>query len=368
MKKHIFIALFIISLIGPTALYPAVKEYLDQTNYENRTLASFPELSLQNFTRIPTEFEAYYNDHVPFKNLFVKAKTKMDLELLGNSSIAAVTVGTDRWMFYTVSEPGEDALADYQRTNLYTSEEKEDLVEQITRTEERLAERGIRFFSFEAPNKESVYGQYMPEGIKQYGEYSRLDIIIPELQALGLPVYDLKPALLSYADACQLYYKYDTHWNQLGAYVGSQVISEVLTGNSVPLEDVAAKEDSRCSGDMARMVNLAAECSDDWEYSIDGYLPEVSAWCTESNETGDFAVFESDSPNDKTLFVLGDSFSHTPKLYLPKLYRRTVFVTFDRYESSMLDAYEIDDFVYLTVERNQERFENMERIVFGEGV
>ena len=29
-----------------------------------------------NFDNIPMEFEAYYNDHVPFKNLFVKGEDK----------------------------------------------------------------------------------------------------------------------------------------------------------------------------------------------------------------------------------------------------------------------------------------------------
>ena len=61
-------------LVLPTLVYPAVRSHLDQQNYENRELASFPELSAANFDNIPTEFEAYYNDHVPFKNLFVKGR------------------------------------------------------------------------------------------------------------------------------------------------------------------------------------------------------------------------------------------------------------------------------------------------------
>ena len=40
MKKAWFIASFVLSLTAPTLLYPFVKDHLDQTNYENRTLAS----------------------------------------------------------------------------------------------------------------------------------------------------------------------------------------------------------------------------------------------------------------------------------------------------------------------------------------
>lgn len=174
---------FVASLALPTLVYPAVRSHLDQQNYENRKLASFPDLSIANFDNIPTEFEAYYNDHVPFKNLFVKAKTKLDLELLNESSISEVTVTT-----------------------------------------------------------------------------------------------------------------------------------------------------------------------------------------VDMNEDNSFAVFESDSPNDKILLVVGDSFSQNLKYFMPKLYRKTVFATFDTYTEALLDEYQPDDFVYLTVERNQELFEDVETVVWRDEV
>ena len=233
--KILLIGSFVASLVLPTLVYPAVRSHLDQQNYENRELASFPELSAANFDNIPTEFEAYYNDHVPFKNLFVKAKTKLDLELLNESSISDVTVGKENWLFYTVSEDGEDALADYQRTNLYTADEKTALADAITSVNEKMKERGIRFVMFEAPNKESVYAEYMPDSVRVYGSESRLDAALPELAAQGLPVYDMKPELLKEADTYQLYYKYDTHWNQIGSFIGSQQIAQTLLGTSTPL-------------------------------------------------------------------------------------------------------------------------------------
>ncbi|MFQ8842758.1 MAG: hypothetical protein ACLR8P_19575 [Clostridium fessum] len=87
-----------------------------------------------------------------------RRRQKLDLELLNESSISDVTVGKRKsWLFYTVSEDGEDALADYQRTNLYTADEKTALADAITSVNEKMKGRGIRFVMFEAPNKESVY-------------------------------------------------------------------------------------------------------------------------------------------------------------------------------------------------------------------
>lgn len=388
MKKKLFILLFAASLVGPTALWPFVKGSFDQTNYENRELAAFPELSARNFEQIPGQFEAYYNDHVPFKNLFVKMKTRLDLKLLGQSSLSTVTVGKENWMFYTSSTEGEDALADYQRGNLYTEEQESALIESIRTAKEEIEGRGMRFFLFEAPNKETVYGEYMPDGVKQYSEVSRLDVVVPKLQALGFSVYDLKPAMqeakkeleekrasgaepgkefgeASGADAGvqYLYYKYDTHWNQIGAFAGSQAMAEILTGTSVPFAEVSFRPKTNCSGDMARMLNLASEYSDDWIWELEGYLPEITAECVEGTPAGEFSVFESNSPNEKTLLLVGDSFSQALKPYLAKCYRKSVFVTIETYEKSVLDRYPADDFVYLTVERNQRRFEDVGEIL-----
>ena len=363
MKKTLFIALFLASLMGPTLLYPLLKGRLDMENYENRQLAALPGLSLAELPAFPAEFEAYYDDHVPFKNFFVKAKTKLDMELLGESSIDSVTVGADHWMFYTVSVPGEDALADYQKTNLYPEEEMKRLGEEFSQVHQELKERGIRFFQFEAPNKESVYGQYMPKRVKTFGETSRLEALIPYLKEnYGIPLYYLKDSLQPLAETQQLYLKYDSHWNPLGAFVASQQMAEVLVGSQVPLDAVELVTEGTCSGDLARMLSLSAEYSDDPIYRIEGYLPEIEVTCLEEPDEK-FALYESNSPNDKTLLLVGDSFSQFLKVYLPKLYRRSVFVTFDSYDPSLLEKYQVDDFVYLTVERNQRLFEETAEIV-----
>lgn len=362
MKKYMFIALFAGSLILPTALYPAVKGSLDRTNYENREMAPFPDLTPKNLMHIPAEFEAWYNDHVPFKSLLVKGKRKMDIHLLGQEVIDSVSVGKDGWLFFTESDEGCDAMADFQRTNLYTDEKTDELIRRIASVNRSMKERGIRFAAFIAPNKESVYGQYMPDRIRQFGTVSRVEAVVPKLQAAGLPVYDLKPALMEYADQYQVFFKADTHWNDFGAFAASQAISRIFLGSGVPLESVTAKQASQLTGDLARMLNMTDEYNGDFFYEIDGYLPEVSAAPVYDNGMETFTVFESDSLNDKTLFVLGDSFTQMLKRYLPRLYRRTVFATFDTYESGMPEKYGADDFIYLTVERNQDLFERMDEV------
>lgn len=94
-------------------------------------------------------------------------------------------------------------------------ERQEEIAKNIQSVVLGMEKRGIRFYVFEAPSKERIYGKYMPESIDVYGPKSRLDTIIPKLQEQGLPVYDLADSLRKYAEDYQVFYKYDTHWNML---------------------------------------------------------------------------------------------------------------------------------------------------------
>lgn len=365
MKQKLFIALFILSLIGPPVSFVLMKDFIDTENYENRTLASFPRLTWDNVEQIPGEFEEFLNDHAPYKNFFVNLNTRLETKLFGVASVAPITVGTDNWLFYTVDAEGEDALSDYQHVNLYTADEQEEIAGKIQGVVDGMAEQGIRFYVFEAPNKERIYGKYMPQSIHVYGPKSRLDAIIPELQNKGLPVYDLADSLRQYAEDYQVFCKYDTHWNLVGSFLASQQISQVVFGNSVPLEEITIVPGDETSGDMASMLNMVNEFHDDVSFSIEGYLPQITAEKAEPSEHEGITVFHSDSPNEHTLLVIADSFGEALMPFLPKLYQTAIFSTFTSYTPELFSWYDVDDVIYLNVERNQRYFERIPEVVNG---
>ena len=57
----------------------------DTENNENRKLAEFPEVNLESLGDFPEQFEAYYKDHVPFKNDLVKFCNFIDTEFFRNT-------------------------------------------------------------------------------------------------------------------------------------------------------------------------------------------------------------------------------------------------------------------------------------------
>ncbi len=365
LKKKIFIMIFILSLTAPTLLFLAFRDRVDNTNYENRALAERPSLTLSTITEFPAQFEAWYNDHAPFKNYFVQAKNAMDTQIFGLTSLDAVTIGKDDWLFYTVSKKGEDAMADYQHTNLYTADEKADIARRLEYVEDEMAARGIDFALFIAPSKETIYGRYMPDNIRVYGQESRLSNLVKDLDLLyGVTIYDTTDALLAEADDYQLFYKYDTHWNILGAFMASRVITDHFLGWSVPVEGINVKYEEEVTGDLATMIGRP-DLDDDPEYFIDDYMTDVTARCVFSDDDNAFEIYESDSPNQKTLLVVGDSFANALRPCLSKMYARCIFSTLECYEPELLDEYDVDDFAFVLVERNQKYLEHIDELVDG---
>ena len=370
MKKKLLIALFVAGILCPNVLFVLFRGRLDTANYENRALAPFPQMgSISDIFAFPASFDAFYNDHVPFKNYFVRLNNKIDRDVFGKTSIGDVTIGTDNWLFYTVSKEGENALADYQRTNLYTQSQCEEIAGRLAAVESLVREKGAAQFKvYIAPNKESVYSQYMPKSVKVYGdEGSRMENFAAYMSENGQEEFVwLKPELMPYADQYQVYYKYDTHLNNLGSFLISQRMAEDLTGKALGLDEVTASQGQVVIGDMSRMINQESTMTDDHDFEINPYYPEVTVEIVQdaAGEEESFRIFESDADNDKTLLLVGDSYRERVEPFLAKLYRRTVVVHIDSFTPDLLDQYQPDDVAVILVERNQRYLEGLDT-VFG---
>ncbi len=370
MKKKLLIILFVASVVCPNLVFFLFRGHLDTANYENRALAAFPAVAqAEDIFKFPAAFEAFYNDHVPFKNYFVRLNNKINQKVFGEHSIGDVTIGADNWLFYTVSKEGEDALADYQRTNLYTEEESREIAGRLEAVDGYLKEMGTeRFHIYVAPNKESIYPQYMPKSIRVYGqEGSRMERFADYMAAhSGVGFTWLEPELLAYKDQYQVYYKYDTHLNNLGSFLISQRMAADLTGKSLGLDQVTVSQGPVAIGDMSRMINQESSMTDDRDFEINPYYPEVTAQVVRDagGQEESFREYASDSDNERTLLLIGDSYRERVEPFLAKLYRRMIVVHIDSFTPDMLEEYQPDDVAVITVERNQRYLEDLD-VCFG---
>ena len=360
-KQKILIMLFMAGIALPNLLFAVFKEHLDTANHENRALAEQPRLSVETLEEFPKQFENFYNDHLPFKNYLVRLNYQLDTKIFLTTRKGDVTIGKDNWLFYTPSRSGEDAMADYRKTNLYSEEESREIAGRYERAEGFLKEKGVEnFYCYVAPSKETVYPQYMPY---EPGEgQSRMECFADYMESHSdLNFHYVYPKLAEDSQEYQIYFKYDTHMNSLGAFLMSQIMADDLTGERVSLKDVKVKQGDVFVGDLARMVNQESSMTDDHDLAIKNYYPRIQCDIITNNEENSEEIFReytSDSTNDRTLLVVGDSYRLKLEPYLSKLYSHSVFVRIDDFSQELLEKYDPQDVVMVMVERNQRYMEN----------
>jgi hypothetical protein len=161
------------------------------------------------------------NTDFPFRDRLIELHAHLKLRLFGVSSASTVTLGNDGWLFYA----GEKIIADFQRVRPFTEAELEEWTQLLSSRKHWLAERGIPFLFYIAPNPQTLYPEHMPAHMWRAANPSRMDQLIEHLRTHSdVDVLDLRPALLAAKQSTTVVYKTDSHWNQRGGFIAYQEI------------------------------------------------------------------------------------------------------------------------------------------------
>ena len=218
---------------------------------------------------------------------------------------------------------------------------------------DRLAEDGIEFVLFFAPNKSRVYPEYMPGSYGEPAEKYRLLQLVNYLREnTDLNVIYCLDAMLEAKESVKenICYKTDTHWNALGAYAGSRELCSALGVELPPLNDPAytITDSGSYSGDLARLVHLEKFLHEK-EYVISGF--EKTAVAVDEDEI----EYVSDQGKDLRVYLYRDSYADAMIEYVGSAFSATRFAYFNSYSYDDLKAFKPDVFVYEGVERYQNR-------------
>lgn len=118
----VWIITFAILIVSPGFVYFLIGSFVDTANYENRNAAEQPQLNIGNIAAFPQEYEAYFNDHIPFRNQLVQLNSRIDYFVFRQSSSDAVEIGKDGWLFYCAADNG-DPIEQVLGKRLFTEED-----------------------------------------------------------------------------------------------------------------------------------------------------------------------------------------------------------------------------------------------------
>jgi hypothetical protein len=226
---------------------------------ENRPVAPVPPLAeaVDASGRYGPALAAHVRDAAPFRDHLIRANNRLRLALFGESPVPGVIVGREGWLYYNL----EHALDDYLNVVPLSERDMQEMVRVQVERRDWLAERGIAYQIMFAPNKERVYPEHLPPGLRPLRPESRLSQIVPRLRAAGLDVLDLREAVTAGKPAGRTYMKTDTHWNGYGGLLGASALVTALSGRFPALEplDPAGYElvvTDRPGGDLSEMLLL----------------------------------------------------------------------------------------------------------------
>lgn len=201
-----------------------------------------------------------------------KAASEVTKKTSGNTYIEStqVLLGKEDWLFYKSTEDG-DPISDYQGINHYDGATMQAIADKLTNERNQFANYGIDFYILSIPNKSSVYPEYMPDTIERKDTTSRTDLLMKYLEEnTDLNVVDAKPILEKAKKKKQVYYKSDTHFNQIGAFVTVQALKDKIDGKTDSLKDVKFdKVMNNYSGDLACLCDMQDTFNDDIQYQLD---------------------------------------------------------------------------------------------------
>lgn len=194
---------------------------------ENRRPAPWPGIKAADLSSIlvyPKSFEAFYNDHLGFRQALIQSRSMLMMNVLRVSPSPQVILGKDDWL-YLRSENNFD----YYQNGLFTPDELATLQHRLEANRDILARHGIHYLVVIAPDKETIYPEFVPDEllVRRQSRFDQLLTYLREHQ-VEVDILDLRPALKQAKASYPVYGRADTHWNDYGAFIAYQEITRRL--------------------------------------------------------------------------------------------------------------------------------------------
>lgn len=275
---------------------------------------------------------------------------------LQNRTFDLSIIGDGDWLIFT------EELDDYQKANPFTDETIVMIQRKMDRLADRLEKQGVKkLIVVIAPNKSTIYPEYIPDAIPIVGRESRLDQLLAYEKHHGkVKILDVRPVLLEAKKQYPVFYRTDTHWNQTGSFLVYQAImKEVQT--EYPKHQPRMLNDfqimpKQYTGDISRMMIKADIVEDTIQFvPLFHQNTTTQVWWSEKEETPNRYLITTVSHPDSTLpklVMFRDSFSTDIEPLIIDHFSRSVLIWYPPSEEKFYEIEKPDVVIIEIVERN----------------
>jgi hypothetical protein len=212
----IFLAAVSTPLAGPV-FYPAASRGLAEVQ---ETLPALTPSLASARAWLAALRHGWLERNFPFRGELIRLDSQVSVRLLSSTLLSPVTMGRGDWLFLA-KDRGHDLLEEHRAVRPLPEAEITALADELEARRAWLAARGIAYLLVIAPDKGTIYPEYLPQAYEKTAGPSYLDQTLAYLrQHTSLDIVDLKPAVLEAKQSHVVFYRTDTHWNAYGAYAG----------------------------------------------------------------------------------------------------------------------------------------------------
>jgi hypothetical protein len=303
----LLVALFAVFLLLPVTLQILG---IGQTTArdEMRELVERPRFpaTLDAWRSFGSRVDAYVSDRFGFRRYILEAANRLNFAVpLPGGANRPVLLGKDGWLFW------RNDIEQHSGLGLLGQSEIDGWLDNLGSLHDWLASRGIRFVFVVAPDKSEIYPEQLPDGLPT-APFTALDQLTAALEAQNrFDFIDLRPLLKAAKAKGQVYYKTDSHWNNLGAHLA---LATVLRGRLPQGVSLPAIADYRLdpkpfTGDLVQLLGLGCCISEPGGELIRSFPDPIRDSGFKMRDGQEMRWVDTTHKDLPSIFVYGDSFS-----------------------------------------------------------
>lgn len=326
---------------------------------EKRQLAAAPAVSLswQTLRNFPRQFDDFYRDHFGFRARLIRWLSIARTKGIGASGRHDVLIGKDEWLYYAPTP----MVHSMRRTQPFTPRELAQWRNLIEEAHHWCRGHNIPFLFLVAPEKSTIYPEYLPDHLQPVGGATRMDQFFAYISANSdLPFLDVRGALLDAKAREQVYLRTDTHWTPAGSHV---VYSEIIDRlrdwfpslQPLPRDAFREKPHTAPGGDLAGMLGVP-----DWFMESSLLLPHIGGTRYKERPYGnpitkDFrtpVLLENPKGAPFKVILIRDSFGNRIKPFFGETFARTILLYPMKFDTAAIEKERPDVVIWEMAERN----------------
>ncbi|MCU0849258.1 MAG: hypothetical protein MUD12_15355 [Spirochaetes bacterium] len=312
---------------------------------EKRKMAKLPEIGTDwnSISKYPQALMDFYGDNYGFRKFLIKSYNVVVTKYIKSISKDKVLFGKNNWLYWT----GENSLSLYRAIKPLREDDLASMKKTLEERQEYCRRNGIKYIFMVVPDKDTIYPEHLPDWMVKANETSYLDQFKSYMDKKStFKFLDIRDDLVREKKNSLVYYQTDTHWNDLGAFVGYSSIMKNINEShpgirAMKLSDFDQKKLTIKGGDLAIYAGISEQYSIESTslqpkkprsariVELDGFYLEKYPKKSEKksdpvSQIGIFAM-EVKNPSLPKAVVFRDSFSNSLIPFLAEHFRRSVY-------------------------------------------